>query len=97
MLRTRTLASAAVIAGLSLCLAACKSEEKKADTGGSELQKSAAFNTICPVSREAIDPAVPTRQYAGKTVGFCCTHCEAKWDKASVADRDAMLAKIAAK
>ncbi len=96
MLRNRTLASVLIVAGLALGLAACKSEEKKADKGGSEMQK-AAFNTMCPVSDEPVDPAAPTRQYAGKTVGFCCDHCPAKWDKATVAERDAMLAKIAAK
>ena len=96
MLRNRTLASVLIVAGLTLGLGACKSEEKKADKGGAEMQK-AAFNTVCPVSGEGVDPAAPTRQYTGKTVGFCCGNCAKKWDKETVAERDAMMAKVAAK
>ncbi|HMB95952.1 MAG TPA: YHS domain-containing protein [Tepidisphaeraceae bacterium] len=37
-------------------------------------------NTICPVSGEAVDPAFTT-QYDGKTIGFCCKDCPAKFEK----------------
>lgn len=93
----RIIVSVLVAAGLALGLAACKSEEKKSDKGGAEMQKTAAVNTVCPVSLEAVDSSAPTREYQGKTVGFCCGNCVKKWDKESVAERDAMMAKVAAK
>jgi YHS domain-containing protein len=33
------------------------------------------FNKFCPVTREAVDPNVPTVQYKGLTIGFCCEDC----------------------
>jgi len=33
------------------------------------------YNKICPVTREAVDPKVPTVQYKGLTIGFCCEDC----------------------
>jgi YHS domain-containing protein len=33
------------------------------------------YNKICPVTKEAVDPKVPTVQYEGKTIGFCCEDC----------------------
>jgi hypothetical protein len=42
-------------------------------------------NVRCPIMGTKIDPAdVPeelTRQWKGKTVGFCCPGCPAKWDE----------------
>jgi len=34
-----------------------------------------AVNKFCPVTREPVDPKVPTVQYDGKTIGFCCEDC----------------------
>jgi hypothetical protein len=34
-----------------------------------------------------------TAEYKGQMVGFCCAGCQAKWAKATDAQRDAMLAK----
>ena len=39
-----------------------------------------AYNAICPVMGEPIDPSVPTSVYNGKTVGFCCTACKPRFD-----------------
>jgi YHS domain-containing protein len=33
------------------------------------------FNKVCPVTKEAVDPKVPTFEYKGKTIGFCCADC----------------------
>ena len=32
-------------------------------------------NKFCPVTREAVDPKVPTVEYNGMTIGFCCEDC----------------------
>jgi YHS domain-containing protein len=32
-------------------------------------------NKFCPVTRDAVDPKVPTVQYKGLTIGFCCEDC----------------------
>ncbi len=40
----------------------------------------AAINTMCPVSHEAVDPAVTTT-YEGKTIAFCCKDCIAQFQK----------------
>jgi YHS domain-containing protein len=39
-----------------------------------------AFNTICPVSTEDIDPEV-TYTYKGKTYALCCNNCLKKFKK----------------
>jgi hypothetical protein len=93
----RNIVSGIMVLGLALGLASCKSEEKKADNGGAPIQKTAAVNTVCPVSLEAVDADAPTREYQGKTIGFCCARCPAKWDSKTVAERDAMMAKVAPK
>jgi YHS domain-containing protein len=32
-------------------------------------------NKLCPVTHEAVDPKIPTVQYKGLTIGFCCEDC----------------------
>ena len=39
-----------------------------------------AFNTICPVSTEEVDPEV-TYTYKGKTYALCCNNCLKKFKK----------------
>jgi len=39
-----------------------------------------AFNTICPVSTEEVDPEV-TYMYKGKTYALCCNNCLKKFKK----------------
>jgi YHS domain-containing protein len=51
-----------------------------------------AVNTKCPVSGDAIDPTVPTVQYQGLNIGFCCKDCRAKF----VANPDQYIAKVKA-
>ncbi len=37
------------------------------------------FNKVCPITGEAVDPKVPTVQYNGLTIGFCCEDCVGKF------------------
>ncbi|MGD8780715.1 MAG: heavy metal-binding domain-containing protein [Ignavibacteria bacterium] len=67
-----------------------KGEMKKMDNKKDEMkmnkEKTAAveiWNKNCPVMGEEVDPAVPTVQYKGKTIGFCCPGCDEKFFKDS--------------
>lgn len=72
----------------SACSGGCETDGKAAMTASP-----AAFNTTCPFSGEPVKAGV-TSTYNGKTVGFCCNGCKEKFEKASAADKDAMLAKV---
>lgn len=58
----------------------------------------AAVNTRCPIMGGKVDPkTVPaslTRQYKGKTIGFCCGGCPPQWDKLSDEEKDKKLEAI---
>jgi YHS domain-containing protein len=49
-----------------------QTEQKSDESVTSEEGK--VFNTICPVSREEIDPEI-TYEYKGKTYAVCCNNC----------------------
>ena len=57
--------------------------------------KAVAVNARCPIMGNKIDPSnVPenlTREWNGKTVGFCCAACPPKWDKLSDEEKQAKL------
>lgn len=38
------------------------------------------FNSVCPVSGKAVADNSPTVEYDGKTYGFCCSNCVAKFE-----------------
>ncbi len=42
-------------------------------------------NVRCPIMGMAVSETLPsnTRQYKGKTIGFCCSDCPLAWDKLS--------------
>ena len=40
-----------------------------------------AWNTVCPVSGEEIDPEGTRLEYSGKVYGFCCNGCISKFKK----------------
>lgn len=40
-----------------------------------------AWNTVCPVMGEEVDPSVETVEYNGKAYGFCCNRCVSKFLK----------------
>ena len=83
----RMAACAMIFAG---ALTGCNNDKKHAEAASDKAMVMA--NTKCPYSGAPVNMSV-TRPYHGKTVGFCCADCEKKWDKASDAERDAMLAK----
>lgn len=41
----------------------------------------AIWNKVCPVMGNAVNPKAPTVEYNGKTIGFCCAGCDAKFQK----------------
>ena len=57
--------------------AAEKAAEKPADKPAAT--QPAPVNKKCPVSGEDVDAKGKTVQYKGKTVGFCCDKCLAKF------------------
>jgi hypothetical protein len=72
----KTLAAAAV-----LLLGACNSTAPQAVT----------LNSKCPVSGKAVDAAVPTADFKGGKVGFCCPKCVTSWNAMSDADKQAKV------
>ena len=78
---------AVVAAGLALSFAAftlaADKDTKPAPAAAPTTQKSATtkpINKYCAVEQEnEIDPKVPTVQYQGKTIGFCCEDCIPKF------------------
>jgi len=95
---------------LSVFLAVgCEKEAEKPVPGGSATpsaqisQQAGEFvNTHCPIMDGpkldlASVPASLTRTHKGKKVAFCCGGCPAAWDKLPEAEKDAKLAKVAAK
>ena len=51
------------------------------DMGGMKMPATApstqpmASNKLCPVTKEPVDASMPTVEYKGKTIGFCCPDC----------------------
>ncbi|MBE7476899.1 MAG: YHS domain-containing protein [Ignavibacteriota bacterium] len=39
------------------------------------------WNKFCPVKGEEVDADVPTFEYQGKVIGFCCPGCDKKFQK----------------
>jgi YHS domain-containing protein len=55
-----------------------------------------AMNDKCPMSGMAVNKSAPTATYNGKTVGFCCGGCAAKFNALSDADKDKKIAAMTA-
>ena len=79
-----------LIAIATLFLSSCKSTDDHAD----DMAGMATVNATCPVMPEnEVDPEV-TREFMGKTVGFCCKKCVGKWDEMSDQDKQAKLEAV---
>lgn len=78
--------SAALVSG-------CASDKKMSESSGDK--NVVAVNKTCPVRGGPVDPAVH-ETYNGKTVGFCCTGCEGKFEKMTSAQKDEVLKKAMA-
>jgi hypothetical protein len=88
-------------AGLVVLAAGCEDGGGgyTADTDESPAPKAGGVgvvNAACPIMGTEIDPDdVPenlTREFRGKTVGFCCSGCPAAWDKLSDEEKEKKLA-----
>lgn len=54
-------------------------------------------NAVCPIGGDDATGSTVTTSYKGKTIALCCEGCKPKFDKMSDAEKDAALAKVAAK
>jgi YHS domain-containing protein len=93
----------AILSAALLGLGACKSTENCGDkcgsscgstceTEGKAAMSVVAVNTTCPYSGNPVKSDV-TSTHNGKTIAFCCGGCKSKFDKASAAEKDAILSK----
>ncbi len=59
-----------------------------------------AVNVRCPIMGGRVDPArltaALTRDFDGRTVGFCCGGCPDQWDRLTAAEKTSRLAKVTA-
>ena len=81
------IALACLAAGVALT--ACANSNKQADKPAAAAStKMVAVNTTCPIGGDDFGnaPSV-TRTVNGTTVGFCCDHCSAKFDKMTDAEK----------
>ncbi|MFP4053090.1 MAG: hypothetical protein ACLFV7_04415 [Phycisphaerae bacterium] len=89
--------------GVGFCCGGCpdKWDKLSADAKAEKLasvtpsDSPEVVNTKCPIMGSKLDrdnvPAKLTRQFKGKTVGFCCGGCPAAWDKLSTDARSKKL------
>ena len=54
--------------------------------------KSIPVNTMCPIGQESIVDGVPTIEYKGETIGFCCPGCDKEFMSWDESKRDAFVA-----
>ncbi|MCA9296126.1 MAG: hypothetical protein KC983_06400 [Phycisphaerales bacterium] len=88
--------SCAVLAGITLGLTACQSNEATSQASmmdGSGEVAMGAINDTCPIMpSHEIDPAVTVQTANGETIAFCCAGCINAWNKKSDAERAAYVA-----
>ena len=56
-------------------------DSTKCDSKGTASAEVEIWNKVCPVMGEDVDKQVQTAEYKGKTIGFCCKGCVAKFKK----------------
>lgn len=56
-----------------------KTEKTKVAVKKTDAKK--IWNEVCPVMGNKVNPKTPTAEYKGKTIGFCCPGCDAKFKK----------------
>ncbi len=73
----------------AVALTACASSTNKADTSGTAATaKVAVVNTVCPIGGDEFGKSPSdTRTVNGTSIGFCCDHCSAKFDKMTDAEK----------
>ncbi|HVU63859.1 MAG TPA: hypothetical protein VHC70_07775 [Phycisphaerales bacterium] len=88
-MRTKMTLAATCLA--CFCIMGCH-DSKQAAAQSKPAAQVMASNEVCPLSGHAINPKF-TSTYNGKTIGFCCGGCKAKFDAMSDADKAKMAAK----
>ena len=92
----KTALIASVIA-CACCAPASLAQDHHADHGHhTQADKDTPVNAMCPIGQEPIVEGVPTIEYKGETIGFCCPGCDEEfmgWDEAK---RDAFVAQAKA-
>ena len=75
---------------LTASLAGCSSEKKTDST--KPAASAATINHMCPIQGDEFGSAPgDTRTWKGATVGFCCDHCAAKFDKMTDTEKDNVM------
>jgi len=62
----------------------CGKHEMQSDVKmkeSTETESATAWNKVCPVKGNEVDPEVATVKYNGKHYGFCCQGCDSKFTK----------------
>ena len=84
-----------LITGLVVC-ACCAPVSLAQDHHGSQEHGAHAhtekpLNRMCPIGKEPIVETVPTIEYKGETIGFCCPGCDEEFLAWNEAKRDAFV------
>jgi YHS domain-containing protein len=74
----KTLATVALLCSMLVLPAGVFAKDEAKPDAKKEAAK--PINKICPVEKGEVDPDV-TIQYEGKTIGFCCSGCDAEFKK----------------
>ena len=86
-----TLACMLAVGALSSCNCGDKKTDQKADAAGATA-KVVVVNTVCPVGGDEFGNAPSsTRTFKGTSIGFCCDHCTAKFDKMTDAEKENVI------
>lgn len=81
-LATRLLGLAAIV-----CLAGCAANKEACcdPNAAHSAEKVAVINTVCPIGNDDFGSKERSkdlaREWNGKSIGFCCDHCVAKFEK----------------
>jgi hypothetical protein len=52
-------------------------------------------NDKCPITKEQLKEVSPTSTFEGKTVGFCCTNCQSKFNGMKTLEKRSKLSAVA--
>ncbi len=87
-MRIRTaLACLTALAFITGCNCDKKTDKPAASAGATA--KVVTVNTMCPIGGDEFGNAPSeTRTYKGTSIGFCCDHCTAKFDKMTDAEKE---------
>ncbi len=95
----KMIASFSLLAVVGVLFAGCAAHSEETCKPGDANAKpvAGAVNAVCPVGGDDATHSNVTTSYKGKTVALCCEGCKPKFDKMTDAQKDAALAKVAAK